>query len=483
MDEEMKSYFEEPDFKEILYKYENMVKNHTKEYFEADDLIDIAEYYSFVEDVKQAEEAIDYAMKLHPKNTDVLIFKIRSLLFNGEEKKAKKLLSKIKDTENREVIFLKADILLEDGEIKKVEALFNQIAEEDDYSIETMSDITLTYIDAGLMEEAGKWMDKFQEKGYDLKNDQKYRDIWCDYHMSTGQFAKAEEIFKITLDEQPYSIKHWNALAKSYLGQTKIQEAIEAIEFSLAINTNNIEALETKVYCHIANKDTDLAIETCLKALAINDKKSNIYCSLAQCYLERFEFDEALKYYNTCLNKCNDIDQFVKSDIYGYMSICYNSQENFDKAIEYINLSLELNPFNASTIVQKGSLCLQSGKKEEAEKEFKKAMVFTFTKANTITGITYSYFITKDYEMTIKWAEKLYKEYPNEKASVIIMLLYSYFHLKEYHKCVELLTEVSDIISTDPTNNAHLKDNLDQFIEELKKLDTEFDNNLDDYLK
>ena len=46
MNYDMSSYFEDPEFKEALAKYEGMVESHTPAYFEADELIDIAEYYA-----------------------------------------------------------------------------------------------------------------------------------------------------------------------------------------------------------------------------------------------------------------------------------------------------------------------------------------------------------------------------------------------------------------------------------------------------
>lgn len=50
MNNDLSSYFEDPEFKEALEKYEGMVKNHTPAYFDADELTDIAEYYASKED-------------------------------------------------------------------------------------------------------------------------------------------------------------------------------------------------------------------------------------------------------------------------------------------------------------------------------------------------------------------------------------------------------------------------------------------------
>lgn len=76
MNYDMSSYFEDPEFKEALAKYEGMVESHTPAYFEADELIDIAEYYASKGRHKDADKAIDLAIQLHPDNTDALIFRV-----------------------------------------------------------------------------------------------------------------------------------------------------------------------------------------------------------------------------------------------------------------------------------------------------------------------------------------------------------------------------------------------------------------------
>ena len=46
MNNDLSSYFEDPEFKDILAKYEGMVESHTSVYFDAEELTDIAEYYA-----------------------------------------------------------------------------------------------------------------------------------------------------------------------------------------------------------------------------------------------------------------------------------------------------------------------------------------------------------------------------------------------------------------------------------------------------
>ena len=65
-----------------------MVESHTPAYFEADELIDIAEYYASKGRHKDADKAIDLAIQLHPDNTDALIFRARSLMLLGKKRRS-----------------------------------------------------------------------------------------------------------------------------------------------------------------------------------------------------------------------------------------------------------------------------------------------------------------------------------------------------------------------------------------------------------
>ena len=112
MEEELSSFFENPEFKDILNKYESMVNNHTPIYFDAEDLTDIAEYYVHIGKEAKAEDVINYALQLYPNNIDALIFKIRSLATKGNREEAYRLMELIEDSSDREVKFLKADLLI-----------------------------------------------------------------------------------------------------------------------------------------------------------------------------------------------------------------------------------------------------------------------------------------------------------------------------------------------------------------------------------
>ena len=360
---------------------------------------------------------------------------------------------------------------MEEKRIDDAELIFEELAETEEESLDVLLDIAMTYMDTNQKEYALKWLEKIRQKGINETNNQTFRDAWCDFCMTFGEPEKAIQAFQLSLDKHPYSTRHWNGLAKCYLAQLKIQEAHEAVDFSLAIDAENIDALEVKGYCYIMNKNYESAISIYEKALSINDQKGNLYRFLAQCHLETGRMEDALNCYNQWLKKCKQLTSYEKSEIYGYISMCYCNLNKAQEGMEYINASLELNPFQINAIIQKGTLHLQLGEREIAEEMFNKAMSMSPQDEipDTIIGITYSYFFLKDYHHTIHWGERILSEYPEEQNSILMLLIYSYFELGNSNRCLSLLEKAKQIIEENPTKNYQIKESLDEFIKELAK--------------
>ena len=103
---EYTAYFEKPEFKAILARYEAMEASGEKSYFDPEQLTDIAEYYATRNREKDAELVIDYALAMHPGSTDPLIFRARTYMLKGDIDTARLIAESIPDQKDREVIFL-----------------------------------------------------------------------------------------------------------------------------------------------------------------------------------------------------------------------------------------------------------------------------------------------------------------------------------------------------------------------------------------
>ena len=62
-------YFDTDDFRELLESYETSIEAGHPVFMDADDLVDIADYYNAHDDYDKAVEVIDYALELYPRAT------------------------------------------------------------------------------------------------------------------------------------------------------------------------------------------------------------------------------------------------------------------------------------------------------------------------------------------------------------------------------------------------------------------------------
>ena len=251
MNYDMSSYFEDPEFKEALAKYEGMVENHTPAYFEADELIDIAEYYTLKGRHKDADKAIDLTLQLHPENTDALVFRIRSLMLQNKKEEAKVVAQLIANSTDRECRFLEAEMLMEVDRIGEAEWIFKQLVMDEEYEVDTLLDIIQDYTNANQEEYAGQWVDcLFAHSDMQTlpKTNQRLRDVLCDYYSTFNKPDLAIPYLNMTLNEYPYSIEHWNELGKCHLQQCQYEEANEALDFALAIDDENTDSLTLKAF-------------------------------------------------------------------------------------------------------------------------------------------------------------------------------------------------------------------------------------------
>ena len=444
MNNDLSSYFEDPEFKDILAKYEGMVENHTPTYFDAEELTDIAEYYASQGNEKQAEEAIDFALRLHPSNTDALVFKSRSLCIKGKLAEAYQVMSLIEDPSDREVKFLKADLLMEERRMEEAEAIHEELAEAENESLEVLLDIVMTYLDANQAEYATRWLDKIQAKGFNETNNQRFRDAWCDYCMTFGYPEKATNAFQLSLDEYPYSIAHWNGLAKCYLAQMETEKAHEAVDFALAIDEKNMDAIEIKGFCYMQSENFEKAIDIYKQLLPQAKSPNRIYAILARCYMD---MENAAEAKTTCLQwlkHCPKMTAFEKSEVFSYIAMCcfnlYESQEGMD----YIDAALSLEPSYRGAMLQKGMLHIQMSQTNEAQELFKKVLDISpyDEHAEIFYNIANSYYFLQKYQETIEWCNKIINTYPEEQKEALYLMASSYFYLYNIESSLKCLSKI-----------------------------------------
>lgn len=373
---EFSAYFEEPRFKATLRKYESMMKDHAPTYMEGDELSGIAEYYAAVGREEEAEKAIEYGLKLHPDDLDLLIYMSRTLALKGDTEEARKVMNRITDQSDREVKFLLFDILNEEEKYDEADRLMDDLAAEENYSLETMLDILQAYLDNEGYEKADEWYGRMC-KAYDVdrlvKTDKRIRNCLCDYYMDIHEPERCIPILQEMLDETPYSIALWNDLAQCYMMQNDLEKANESVDFSLAIDDKDTNSLILKSTICQANSQLDEALKYMLRAAeyAPESRFPYIHMNVAEFYLKLRKFDELVKLSESIQSRLKpDGNIVIKDKLNGFLAVGYMSEGQYDKGLEYLIKVRSLFSNAVSTHVVTGHCCLIYGEAEQAKKEF-----------------------------------------------------------------------------------------------------------------
>lgn len=494
MKSEMSSYFEDPEFKESLAKYEGMVKNHTPAYFDADELTDIAEYYANNGRHTDADNAISFALQLHPNDTDALIFRARSLALKGKLEEANMVANLIEDTSDREVKFLQADLLIEENRLEEADEIFRQLAESEENDLETLMDIILDYVDVNQEKYAEKWF-LFLTEQYDImtlpEKNQRFRDVLCDYYTTFNKPGMAIPFLRMTLDKQPYSILHWNELGKCYLQLANFEEAHEAFDFALAINDKDEDALALKAFAYKQSGNMEDAIRIYKKLVVASGNKLRPLLTLAKTYFDALEYESALKYMLDLMDRKSEFSKYEQAELNVNLALCYAGTGRAAEGYEYINTAKKLNGDDPEILINIGRFHLMDddSSDETALDEFDTALENTpkDERYGALITIASACFDTLNFKFAAKYFEKVNSEFPNDAKTTYFFLVYCYFKLQEIDPCMHYMAkikkEVPDMYDSMGSSEEVLKDK--RFMEllcELKKAENDGTIDLNKYL-
>lgn len=116
------NYFNSDEFKKKLQQYREMLQSGERVYFDADTLLDIAEYFDATHRHDLARDCANYAHQLHPDEALPLIYMARLSLDDGKLDQAKQMASAVVEKECYEYYLLHGEILLYQLDINKANA-------------------------------------------------------------------------------------------------------------------------------------------------------------------------------------------------------------------------------------------------------------------------------------------------------------------------------------------------------------------------
>ena len=344
-------YFNSEDFKELLESYETALQAGEQPFMDADDLVDLADYYNYHGEGDKAAEAIERALDLYPDATLPNVFKAREALMMGDNELAHHYAEAIGDKDDPDYHYLTAEILIAEGHIEQADLYLRRYAKsvnEDEWE-DFIKDCANLYVDYGVNDKAYQWM--MRSKGDDSSD---FKELMARTLMGLGKYKDSEKIF--------------NELIENY------EEALEYFRRLENLMPDDDVILLDEGVCLVNLGRHEEAVSYLEHALSVADEESEV---LPQIYLE--------------------------------LAFCYSSMKQPSKALEMIDAAMELPGDTTDLMVIRGHILLENGMLEEAEETFKDAIRQSDNSPSVLLRIIVSLYdnryVNSSYEMFKKFFE------------------------------------------------------------------------------
>ena len=282
----------EKDILALLEKYKQAQASGRNVYFDADEFIDLIDYFDREEDLDSARVLIDMGLGIHPGSTPLLTKKGRLLVYEGSYDSALALLDSVTEYDF-DLYLLRIECYLQQGEYQVAFTLSEEMLEKEDTEPldNVFAELGFLHVEADCFKEAALFFEESLKIVPDNVN--VLTDLSYAYEMQ-GEIDQAIQTTNRLLDVEPYSYEAWVNLGKLYSMSEQYTNAIDAFDFALTINDSDEKILKLKAHCLSLSGRTVEAIAVFSDLLIANPDDVSIYFLLSECYQAMEMYEEAL---------------------------------------------------------------------------------------------------------------------------------------------------------------------------------------------
>ncbi|MBP5769976.1 MAG: tetratricopeptide repeat protein [Bacteroidaceae bacterium] len=340
LDDDLK-YFEEPEFKDILARYEAAREAGNSLYMDADDLTDVAEYYAMVcHDDERANEAIELALQLHPDAVDPQVFVARQLMQKGDNDGARKACDAIEDQQHREVSFLRGELLVRE---QKAEDAFNylyqlslEVEEDRDYFLYDSANIFIDYREFEPALKLAEELEKIAPNWF------RTWELQADIQLGLEHYDVALPFIEKMLDKDPFYVDAWNWSTEAYCGLAQFEKAMECTDFALAVAPDNERAKQLKAWIYLQQGNFNEAHRIYKELQTTNPDCELHFLYDSYCMLDADDTEAALR----LIEQAEEISGGMSPEqvvIYEQHAHVLSVLHDLEQALDYIDLAEQQN--------------------------------------------------------------------------------------------------------------------------------------------
>ncbi|HZF63647.1 MAG TPA: tetratricopeptide repeat protein [Chitinophagaceae bacterium] len=359
-------FYDKESISELVNLYENIRTGKSTAFLDEDAFEKIIDFYDDQEELVKAMEAAEMAIEYYPYCASLLFKKADLLLATRRYNEALAILEKAElfDSNNIDLYILKTDAYLAlDKQELAVALLEEAIASfEGEEKIELLFELADVYDD---YEEFDKVFDCLHViLTEDPTNEEALYKIcfWTDF---TGRNEESIRLHTRIIDQHPYNELAWFNLGAAYQGLKLFEKAIDAYQYSLAIDEKFDYAYRNIGDAYIRLKKYKEAIEALEKVLELSKPEEVIYEAIGHCYDRLRNYAQARFHYRKASHlNAEDSKLFYK------IACTYFNEGQWASAAKQLETALKLHRHQYEFNLLMGECKLQMNLLKEAIQYF-----------------------------------------------------------------------------------------------------------------
>jgi len=308
MGEEFEFYSEEI-LKEMIERFQTMLKTKESLFFDIDELSAIIDHYFESGDMVLLKKVLYFSLEQYPGNYEFLLKKAQYYALSNQPEKGLDLLDELGNIGDSDFYMTKGSLLSQLQHYREAIEEFTHALNQNHDLIEVYSNIAFEYENLEQYDKAIDYLTKVLDLEPD--NDQTLSEIGLCYEMA-DRSKEAVTFFDKFTDEYPYSKGAWFNLAISYNSIGDSKKAINAYEYVLAIDENYASAWFNIANIYFSTGDYDNAIKYYSETINREDPDVVSFYFLGEAYEQNEMLDDALKNYKEAVSvNASFIEAFI----------------------------------------------------------------------------------------------------------------------------------------------------------------------------
>ncbi len=326
----------------VISKFQQ-IKSGFSVFIEKNEFLDLIDFYLTQNQMEDAIEVLDIAIKLYPDCFELKLTEAQLLIEAGFHKQASYKLKDLYKNHSGDlgllmligINFAKSSII--NKSLIFFDKAVNLLENEDQSPI--LYTISQIFIEIGRYDVASFYLTKAYQ--INPKDDKTILDLaFC--LERTEKLDKSKKLYNAYLKLNPFSTLAWYNLGVVYSKINDNEKAIEAFDFALAIDPNFSSALYNKANIYYNNKNNNIAIECLERFLQLEQNNAQAFYLKG---LANFNSDRPKKAAKDLINALK-IDKSISNAWY-YLSMVYFKCNMLKKAKKSLFKALELENLNS----------------------------------------------------------------------------------------------------------------------------------------